>query len=421
MNIIDWHIMSNGLNKKIDDGFILYGASGAGKRMVLLLHDLGLSDKVLAVVDSDEKKWGKDFWLGYKISSPDIINAVSNDAIIVITSIHLNEIYQYLEKKMKCSNEVCSAFSLRHALHYDIMNNEPYYIETIMLENYKKKYDLWRNMVISKYFLLQQECFVDMIQYITERPESILLCAMQKTGNTSLNTSLEISLGRKKKDNVSFTLHASYYDKYTYTYLKKVLQYFNKNEIKIISGIREPIERIISNKWQHTYLPFLNNDNCMTNLVDENYEHFITDLISYEELSGNKFCARDSFYADAYDWFKDHIEKSFGINVFAYPFNKKEGYCVIKKNNISIFLYRLDKLSGLEKEIGQFIDDSSFKLKKSNIASEKHYTFAYHQYLQQVKIKKEFFNILVNSKGMTHFYTNEECKVYRDKWNNKLI
>lgn len=416
MNIIDWYIMNHGLNKKIDRGFILYGASSVGKRMALLLCDLGLSDKVLAVVDSDERKWGGDL-LQHKISSPNFINSISDNAIIVITSTYLNEIYEYLQEKVKCSNEICSAFSLSHAFHYDIMNNKSYYIETIMQQNYKKKYELWKNVFKSQILLGQQGCFIYMIEYIMRNPESIFLNALPKTGNTSLNVSLE----EDKKYNVLCTYHASYYDECTYMHLKKIVQCFNKNKIKIITGIREPIERIISNKWQVIDSPDLNNDRCVTTLIDENYHYFIDDLISSTKLTGMSFSARNFFYADCINWFKDHIEKPFGIDVFAYPFDKDKGYSIIRENNISIFLYRLDKLSELEKEIGQFVGDNSFKLKKANEASEKKYAFAYKEYLQNIKINKDFFNTLVNSRGMTHFYTDEECKKYKNKWNDRLV
>lgn len=127
------------------------------------------------------------------------------------------------------------------------------------------------------------------------------------------------------------------------------------------------------------------------------------------------------YYADIADWFEDHIEKTFDINIFEYPFDKEKGYSIIKKNNISIFIYRLDKLSQLEREIGEFVGDTSFTLVKTNVASDKEYSFAYNEYLKNVKIKKEFFNTLTYSKGMTHFYTDEECRQYKNKWNNKLI
>lgn len=59
MEVIDWNLMNNGLSTEINNGIILYGASGAGKKLLEFLRSLGLDNKILAVVDSDDKKWGR--------------------------------------------------------------------------------------------------------------------------------------------------------------------------------------------------------------------------------------------------------------------------------------------------------------------------------------------------------------------------
>lgn len=416
-NVIDWKIMSSGLNAEISNGIILYGASGSGERILLLMNELGLSDKVIAVVDSNEKKWG-DNWLGYKISNPKLINNISNKAIIVIASVYLDEIFQYLNNELKCLQKICSRFSLIHAIHYDIMNNKTNYINSEIVKKYKLKYNLWKYNEKKVFNIMIQKYFTDIIRTIMINKESILLCGIQKVGNTSLSVSFDINKINKQLNNVIFTRHLLYYDKCSFKKIKYILEIFNNNHIKIISGVRKPIERIISQKWQKTGRPYLNDDICISSIVDSSYEKYNMNLKIEEKLG-----EMEDFgvYADVVDWFKVYIEKLFKIDVFKYPFNKEKGYSIITKNNISIFIYRLDKLSKLEKEIGEFIGDNSFVLKKENIASEKKYKFAYKQYLEQVRIKKEFFDSLVNSKGMNHFYTDKECKEYLDECKDRLI
>lgn len=416
MKIIDWQIMNNGLNDKIDKGIVLYGASGTGERMAMLLNSLELNNKVLAVADSDEKKWGNK-WFGYKISNPEIIKTISDNAIIVITSVYLDEIFEYLNNILKCTQKICSGFSLRHAIHYDIINNRCSYIKKEILKIYKDKYSLWKENNIPIAFNNQQHIFYDMVQCIMENPKGILLCGMPKTGNISLSTSFE----EEKNKNIIFTYHASYYNIHTLKTLKESLKFSGENKIKIISGVRLPIERIISHKWQDIKFPYLFNDNCVSSLIDYNYDYYINDLLLDEELNKDDFNYRDYRYKDAFYWFSDHILKAFGIDVFKYPFDKERGYSIIVNKNISIFVYRLDKLDGLEKEIREFSGDNNFKLRKANIASEKRYAFAYREYMKNVKVKTDFFNNLVKSEGMTHFYTEEECKNYRKKWEDRLV
>ena len=147
----------------------------------------------------------------------------------------------------------------------------------------------------------------------------------------------------------------------------------------------------------------------------------INDLLLYEKFNQNNFNCRDYRYNDSFYWFNDHILKAFGIDIFKYPFDKEKGYSIIVNKNISIFVYRLDKLDELENEIREFSGDNNFKLKRANVASEKRYAFAYREYMQNVKVNTDFFDNLVKSKGMTHFYTEEECKNYRKKWESKLV
>lgn len=416
MEIVDWQIMKNGLDNRIYDRFILYGASGTGERMVMLMHELGIADKITAIVDSNQKKHGNT-WMGYKICSPNIIENIPKNILIIITSIYVNKIVEFIQKNIKCCNDACSGFAFRHALHYDIMCGKSGYIENSLSERYKNKYTLWENNVIAEHCDRQKQYFRNMLYCIAKNPCSILLCAMPKTGNTTLAASFE----EEKKSNIAFTYHASYFDSDALGQLKKYLNCFNEHKIKIISGVREPVERIISKKWEGIIHTYLNNNKCIPEILDKNYDYFINDLLSNEKNYGIKFNCIKCNYRNTVDWYKDHIEKAFGINVFNYPFDKEKGYSIIKKNNISIFIYRLDKLSNLEKEIKEFSNDGNFKLQKSNLAKEKRYAFAYRQYIEQVRIKKEFFKNLIYSDGMTHFYTDDECKKYIEKWKDKLI
>ena len=106
MNVIDWKILNCGISDELLNGFILYGASSTGEQLVLLLNELGMSGKILAVTDSDEKKWGQE-WMGYTIVSPYEINNIQDDALIVIASVYLDEILKYLQDVLKCKNKVC--------------------------------------------------------------------------------------------------------------------------------------------------------------------------------------------------------------------------------------------------------------------------------------------------------------------------
>ena len=52
MRTLDWIVMQKGAREIVQTGLVLYGASSTGDRMVNYLRDMGLSGKIVAVVDS---------------------------------------------------------------------------------------------------------------------------------------------------------------------------------------------------------------------------------------------------------------------------------------------------------------------------------------------------------------------------------
>lgn len=227
---------------------------------------------------------------------------------------------------------------------------------------------------------------------IAECPVSILIHGIPKTGNRTL-----LKFFREKKTpNVVMTVHHVYHDEVSRNRWQETLKAFRNRDIRIITGIREPIECKLSAIWQTVQLPFCQNEVCFDSVFHEEY------VFSMEE------------------WLKEQLETAFGIGVFCYPFDKEKGYTIIKKDNISVFLYRLDFLSSLEKEISQFAGVKNFKLSCDNIAENKVYVLAYQSFLEEVKFESSFLSKVFNSKIMTHFFTLEERKNYQRKWEEKI-
>ena len=94
MKTLDWIVMQKGAREIVQTGLVLYGASSTGDRMVNYLRDMGISDKIVAVIDSDEKKWGER-WNGYEVYSPKKLEDIENNITIVITSVFVKEISEW--------------------------------------------------------------------------------------------------------------------------------------------------------------------------------------------------------------------------------------------------------------------------------------------------------------------------------------
>lgn len=129
----------------------------------------------------------------------------------------------------------------------------------------------------------------------------------------------------------------------------------------------------------------------------------------------------DEYNYDMEEWLDRQLKTAFGIDVFSEPFDKERGYIVIKRENVSVFVYRLDFLSSLEKELGEFAGVKDFKVQNANSADEKTYALAYRSFLEEVRLKRDFFEQSINSRIMSHFYTRRECEKYCKKWEDRVV
>lgn len=237
MRALDWPIMKKGAREIVQRGFVLYGASSTGDKMIDYLRDMGLLDKIVAVIDSDEKKWGK-IWNSYEVYSPKKLEDIENDITIVITSVFIKEIFEYL-RGQGYENNILSAGCFRLGIHFDIMCvGANQYLDVEVIERYKLKYEVWSRTI--------KQCedfsviYANNQKAVAEFPVVVLLHGIQKTGNSTLVKSF------KKTNNVVVTTHRVYGDEASLKEWKEVMRIFDQHEIRIITGIREPIEREIS-------------------------------------------------------------------------------------------------------------------------------------------------------------------------------
>ena len=383
--------MQEGARELIGKKYILYGASSSGQNMLHYMKNLQLKNDVLGICDSSENKWGIS-WNGYNIISPEDLIKTSEDIIIIITSVYINEIYTYLQTLGGGHLKIISSLAFKLSIHYDVMNDRANYLDAGIRECYKEQYLIWCGLMPE--LLWSDRNNHIMMQLILRRDSCTLIHSIPKTGNTTLTASLRMP-------NVIETLHAIYRNETEKNLFQRIMEICNCN-IRIITGVRNPIERIISQIWQRIDKPYGYGDDCVPTVISDD----IFDILP----TGSQE-----------QWFEAQMKTPFGIDVFNYSFDKEKGYTVIHENNVDLFLYRLDYLNGLEEEISKFLGVSNIKLVSSNEAKTKCYVLAYKEYLEDVKIDSNFFEKIINSKEMKHFFTDEECQHYREKWKTHIV
>ena len=180
-------------------------------------------------------------------------------------------------------------------------------------------------------------------------------------------------------------------------------------KIKVISVVREPIARNMSAMF--FMLPVLlgassdvPNVKKSENAISEYFEEMFYSMIDEDFVL---------------NWYDNEIKKHLEIDIFEYDFDKEKGYLIAEKDNISLLLMRLDKLSGLTDVIGNFIEKDDFELLSHNVSDDFWYNDIYKEFKSKFKPAKEYIDKMYNSKFMKYFYSEEEIKGYYDKYMKK--
>ncbi|UOQ87008.1 putative capsular polysaccharide synthesis family protein [Gracilibacillus salinarum] len=195
------------------------------------------------------------------------------------------------------------------------------------------------------------------------------------------------------------------YKVYNNVFFKNALLRTNKR-LKIITLAREPISRNIAMYFQGIHFPIFEINRSYNNRSDEdvNFELII-------QLFLNKF-----HHNYGIKWFDNEFNRTFSVDIYDYPFDKEKGYTIINTRNLDIMVIKMEKLNDLEVKIQQFLDMPNFKLNKANIGDNKWYSDLYKRFKKVFIPSEDYIEKLYNTKYMNHFYTEEEIKVFRNKW-----
>lgn len=232
----------------------------------------------------------------------------------------------------------------------------------------------------------------------------LLICMMGKTGDHTLNRTFE------------------QYD-IPFCNMWHLPEHFVKSDykpdakIKIITAVRDPISVLLSGLYQkfsifdsrfaqldilNTTHPFM-NEALLQNSGDLQYvfDEKIFMLLEKKILSISGFFQRFSEYI---------------LDIKHMPFDKEKGYSILKAGNIEVFAYQLEKMNGLSKELSDFIGTSFDSWVMGNVAADKWIADSYNQAKKEIKIQKEFFDMVYSDPWVSYFYSEEDIEKFKAHW-----
>lgn len=174
---------------------------------------------------------------------------------------------------------------------------------------------------------------------------------------------------------------------------------FSCRKIVIITGVRDPYSRNISAYFEQVhYLGGIDNSSTLKDIEN----HF------------NEVCIFDA----PLTWFDKELKRVTGIDVFSYPFDREKGFCIISEGKYRILVYRIDKLSSLGEEIGQFIGDKRFEILSTNSSEQGQYFDKMCKLKKSYKFDVDKVRMYNESKYIKHFFTASENQKFIERWSS---
>ncbi|MDJ0729934.1 MAG: putative capsular polysaccharide synthesis family protein [Crocosphaera sp.] len=185
----------------------------------------------------------------------------------------------------------------------------------------------------------------------------------------------------------------------------KILQGVNNKKWKIITLVREPIAKNISDFFQNLNNPFFHRNGTIENKeIDELIQYFL-----------------DGFHHRwVLNWLNQNINDVFGIDVFSQEFPKDKGYQIFTTNNVEILLMRTEDINlRIKDAMKEFMNLQEFNIIKTNIGNKKNYAQKYKKFKESIRLPQSYIDEMYNSKYTQHFYSEEEIEKFKAKWLKK--
>ena len=261
----------------------------------------------------------------------------------------------------------------------------------------------------------------------TRHTPIFLVYSSGKTGTTTLTVSLKTQMNlpvyhihrltsNTVKENLNYFKKNHYKTKflpdniiYSFNILKIINKGFDLKKFKIISAVRDPMQGILSEKFENMF--------SQKERINDYKEKELTEKLTKEI---QEWLDNTKKIENWMMWFDQELKLSFGFDVYSREFDKEKGYQIYKNDGYPVILIlKLEKIKDALAGLEEFTGIKDFHLTEANVASKKNYYFLYKSVCKGILLPEETINKTYSSKYMTNFYTEKEIEELREKWSKK--
>jgi hypothetical protein len=175
----------------------------------------------------------------------------------------------------------------------------------------------------------------------------------------------------------------------------------------LITGVRDPIARALSETFQTLYLT--HKDHAGGSWTPESLGKVLADTIAPERGA----------IRGTLNWFESEFRESVGINVFDYPFDRRMGYSIIEHENFKVLLYRVESLNSVFSNgvLKRFLEvDRDLQPVRRNVAEDKTDGLVYQKARAEFRLPRQSCELIYSSRLAKHFYSDEMIEQFIQRW-----
>lgn len=384
--IEDYKLLNNWYTIFKEKRFVVWGAGEKGKELGKSVH---MHTEKVTFVDMDQAKWG--YCCGIMVHSPEELLDYKEEYAIVLSTNDLKIQGNILDQINQMGLQTVDIYTWYAMWSVLFFMNSDSSLSADFKEHVEKKSELME--------IQHRQKMLEKIMIAQTVNKTVFIYQSKKVGSTA------VALSSETVGIFGFHVHNFKFLGSKKWFIREMIKNISG---KVISIVREPISRQISLLWQYW------------GTTDKDYFYLVRENLNALEKIENRFYAVPNG-EDEFEWYLEEFMDILDINVYEYPFDREKGYSIIEKNGITLLLLKMEKLNDLEHVIGNFLGADSFKLVKANIAGRKKYKYAYENYLENVKIPAQFFKYYYcGNEYMDHFYSEEEKKIFYQKWKDHI-
>lgn len=120
-------------------------------------------------------------------------------------------------------------------------------------------------------------------------------------------------------------------------------------------------------------------------------------------------------------WFDEEVRDVFGVDVFAHPFPRDQGYQVIREQGMSLLLIKVEQLNACyQQAFAAFLDLRIPHLEQTHITERDPSYSMYGDFIANVSLPENYLDRMYRSRFATHYYSANELDALRRKWQGSI-